>query len=113
MYCNPKGAYFRKKELDAEAVVFAEFVGYYGYTAEEAQNLPHSHYITLVHAMRQVKAREWLQVFELNIVPKMNQSDRDKVRRRLYKQAYPERFDRQNVASNLNQLVEMLRKGNG
>lgn len=61
--------------------------------------------------MRQLKARDWLQDFELNCVPKYAPKDREKVRKRLYKQAYPENFRKENVAKNLNDLVAKLRGG--
>lgn len=63
--------------------------------------------------MRRVKARDWLQTFELNCVPKMSEQNREKVRKRLYKQAYPENFRKENVAKNLNDLVNKLRSGLG
>jgi hypothetical protein len=61
--------------------------------------------------MEQNLARERLQDFEISIVPKMSQIDREKVRKRLYKQAYPENFKKENVAKNLNDLVAKLRTG--
>ena len=61
--------------------------------------------------MNRLKARDWLQTFELNCVPKMNEKDREKVRKRLYKQAYPDSFKKQNVAKTLTDLVAKLRGG--
>lgn len=78
---------------------------------EEALELDFVSYAKLVQAMSRVKAREWLQIFELNCVPKMSQTDREKVRKRLYKQAYPENFKKENVAKNLNDLVSKLKGG--
>lgn len=82
---------------------------FYNYSMEEVLELEFVHYLKLVQAMNRVKARDWLQMFELNCVPKMSQSDREKVRKRLYKQAYPENFRKQNVAKNLSDLVSKLR----
>jgi hypothetical protein len=61
--------------------------------------------------MKQLKARDWLQDFELHCVSKYTVKDREKVRKRLYKQAYPENFRKENVAKNLNDLVAKLRGG--
>lgn len=65
----------------------------------------------LVLAMEQNLARERLLDFEISIVPKMRDTDREKVRKRLYKQAYPENFKKENVAKNLSDLVAKLRGG--
>jgi hypothetical protein len=86
-------------------------MSFYNYTKEQALNMKFNDYKKLVISMRQLKAREWLQIFELNCVPKMEQKDREKVRKRLYKQAYPENFKKENVARNLNDLVAKLRGG--
>ncbi len=64
-------------------------------------------------AMEQNMARERLLDFENSIVPKMSQQDREKVRKRIYKQAYPNNFKKENVAKNLNQLVAKLQGGLG
>lgn len=58
-------------------------------------------------------ARERLLDFEISIVPKMNQKDREKVRKRYFKSGYPENFKEKHVAKNLDQLVNMLRSGLG
>lgn len=84
---------------------------FYSYSLEDAINMDFVTYAGLVQAMSRVKARDWLQTFELNCVPKMKQPDREKVRKRLYKQAYPERFKKKNVARNLKDLVRKLTGG--
>ena len=70
-------------------------------------------YSTLAKAMNRVKAKERLHTFELNCVPKMAPNDREKVRKKLYKEAYPENFKKTNVAKNLNSLVAKIRSGLG
>ena len=84
---------------------------YYGYKLEEIRQLTYKHYMMLSEAMERNIARDRLQDFEIAIVPKMSETDREKVRKRLYKQAYPENFKKQNVARNLNDLVAKLRNG--
>lgn len=84
---------------------------YYGYKLKEIRQLSYKQYIMLAEAMDRNIARDRLQDFEISIVPKMSDTDREKVRKRLYKQAYPENFKKQNVAKNLNSLVAKLRSG--
>lgn len=82
---------------------------FYSYSLEDALSLDWDNYLKLVKAMGRIKAKDWLQTFELNCVPKMDKKDREKVRKRLYKQAYPENFKKENVAKNLSELAAKIR----
>ena len=86
-------------------------MNFYGYKKEEALNENFADYVVLVKAMQRLKARDWLQVLELECAPNYKQTDREKVRKRLYRQAHPENFKKENVARNLNDLVAKLRGG--
>lgn len=57
-----------------------------------------------IQAMDRIKARERLELMDALIYPNMNPKAMKKKHRKLYKQAYPENFDLQNIAKKTTEL---------
>jgi|ETNvirome_6_1000_1030641.scaffolds.fasta_scaffold01405_3 hypothetical protein len=88
-------------------------MNYYGYKLHEIKGLTHKEFSSLSEAMERNEAKERLLDLEIAIAPKMKPEDRENVRRRYYKLAFPESFNEKNVAKNLGDLTAKIREALG
>lgn len=57
-----------------------------------------------MQAMERIKARERLELMDALIYPKMDNKERKKKHRKLYKKAYPENFNSENIKRKTTEL---------